>query len=115
MGIRQAVLVSGQSAVGVSSAKNWTSASSGILTVEVYFIAVGGVCTELTVALEGSIMAVNYFALASHTLTVVELAAGCCMFHIVDKPIKLIRSNITALTVSGGGSVAVTVAALSID
>ncbi len=116
MGLRQAHLTSGQTAVGKSNPKQWASASSGTMTIEVFFsVAAGVVCTALVIDLEGSITGLNYFALASHTLTATELTAKCCMFHVVDKPIKWIESNITTLTQTGVGDVSVTVAALSTD
>jgi hypothetical protein len=115
MSIRQAYLVKSQTATGVSSAKRWDM-PSGTVTVEAYFTTAAGVaCTALTIALEGSVTNLNYFALASHTLTATELTAKCCMFHVVDKPIKLIRSNITTLTKTGVGDVSVTIAILSTD
>lgn len=90
--------------------------TSGTITVEVFFSTAAGVtCTALTVALDGSITGINYFALASHVLTATELTAKCCMFHVVDKPVKLLKSNITTLTQTGVGDVAITVAVLSTD
>lgn len=116
MGIRQAVLVSGQKTTGESISKTWTSVASGTVTVEVFFTEdAGTACTALEIDLEGSVTSLNYFALANHTLTALELAAKCCMFHVVDKPIRMLRSNIVTLTKTGGGDVAVTVAALSTD
>lgn len=116
MGIRQAHLTSGQTVIGASNAKIWSSAASGTMTIEVFFsVDAGVVCTSMVIDIEGSITNLNFFPLASHTLTSVQLTAKCCMFHIVDKPIKWLRSNIVTLSKTGVGDVAVTVAVLSTD
>jgi hypothetical protein len=112
---RRAVSTSEQITTGPSAARKW-AVTSGTITVEASFDTdIGVVCSDLTIAVEGSITGVNYFALASHTFTTVEKTAKCSMFHVVDKPVVYIRTNITALASSGEGDVRVTVNLLSYD
>jgi hypothetical protein len=112
---RRAVSTSEQTTVGPSATRRW-AVTSGTITIEVSFaVDAGVVCTALVVAVEGSITGDNYFALASHTLTAAERTAQCSMFHVVDKPIVSIRTNITTLTSTGVGDVRVTVNLLSYD
>ena len=113
--VRRAVVTSQQTAIGVSVARRWMLAS-GVITVEAAFTTdVGVICTGLVIAVEGSITGVNYFAIASRTFTAAERTAKCSMFHIVDKPVVWIRTNITTLTQTGVGDVKVTVNLLSYD
>ena len=113
--VRRAVVTSGQTAIGTSASHKWQVAS-GTVTIEVSFSCAAGVsCTSLIIGVEGSITGSYYFALASHTFTSTELANKACMFHIVDKPIVWIRSNITTLTQTGVGDVSITVDLLSYD
>ena len=113
--VRRAVTTSQQTATGVSASRKWM-VTSGVITIEVNFTeAVGVTCTALTVDVEGSIVGTNFYTLASHTLTAAERTLKCCMFHVVDKPIVFVRTNITKLTQTGVGDVAVTVDLLSYD
>lgn len=115
MAIRQAYLVKEQTATGVSQPKRWDM-PSGTVSVEVYWDCdVGTAITALTVAIEGSISNVNYFALASHTFTSTELIAKAGMFHIVSKPTKTLKSNVISFTKTGGGEARITVMILSTD
>jgi len=65
------------------------------------------VATAVTVDLEGSLDNTNFFTLASHAFTAAEITAEAAMFHVVDKPIKFTRANLTTLT--GGTAPTVTV------
>jgi hypothetical protein len=113
--VRRAVATSEQVNTGVSKSRKW-AVTNGVITVETSFVTdVGIVCTALTIDVEGSITGNFWFALASHSFTAAELTAQACMFHIVDKPIVWIRTNITTLTQTGLGNVSVTVDLLSYD
>lgn len=115
MAIRQLYLAKEQTAAGAGSPRRWDM-PSGTLTVEILItVDAGSTLTACTVDLEASITNINYFALASHTLTATEITAKAAMFHVVDKPAKLIRSNIKTLTVEGGGSAHVSIIVLSTD
>lgn len=112
---RRAVSTSEQTTVGASFARRW-AVTSGTITIEVKFEEdIGVTCNALVVAVEGSITGNNYFALASHTFTAAERAAKCSMFHVVDKPVVFIRTNITTLSSTGVGDVRVTIDLLSYD
>jgi hypothetical protein len=112
---RRAVSTSEQTATGVSAARKW-AVTSGVITIEVSFEEDAGVvCTALVVAVEGSITGVNYFAIGSHNFSSAERTAKCCLFHVVDKPIVYVRTNITKLTSTGVGDVRVTINLLSYD
>jgi hypothetical protein len=113
--VRRAVVTSQQIAIGASAARKW-AVTSGTMTIEVSFVCdVDVTCTALVVDIEGSITGNYFFALASHTLTTNERANTACMFHIVDKPIVWVRSNISTLTKTGVGDVKVTIDLLSYD
>lgn len=72
-------------------------------------VAMGGtvVATAVTVALEGSLDDSTYFELASHALSAAEITAEAAMFHIVDKPVRFVKANLTTLT--GGTAPTITV------
>lgn len=113
--MRRAVVTSGQSATGVSVSRRW-AVTTGVITIEAAFeVDAGVVCTALTIDIEGSLTRNNFFALASHSFTSAERIARCCMFHVIDKPITWVRSNITKLTSTGVGDVRVTIDLLSYD
>jgi len=113
--VRRAVTTSGQVAIGASASRKWM-VTNGTITVEVSFVTDAGVtCTALVIDLEGTITGNYFFTLASHTFTAAERTNKCCMFHVVDKPIVSVRTNITTLTQTGVGDVAVTIDLLSYD
>jgi hypothetical protein len=113
--VRRAVVTSQQIITGISAARKW-AVTSGTMTIEVSFVCDAGVtCTALVIDIEGSITGNYFFTLASHTLTATERANTACMFHIVDKPIVWVRSNIATLTKTGVGDVKVTIDLLSYD
>jgi hypothetical protein len=115
MSIRQAYLVKSQTSTGAGQPKRWDM-PSGTVTIECLITSdPGTTCTALTIDLEGSISNVNYFALARHVLTGTELSAGAAMFHVTEKPIKSLRSNITTLSQTGAGNVFVSILILSTD
>lgn len=66
-----------------------------------------GAPTAVTVDLEGSLDGTTFEQLATHDFTGAEITAQSAMFHVVDKPVRYIRTNITTLT--GGTSPTVTV------
>ncbi len=66
-----------------------------------------GAPTAVTVDLEGSLDDITWISLASHIATAGELTAAAAMFHVVDKPIRYARVNLTTLT--GGAAPTVTV------
>lgn len=115
MPIRQSYLVRAQKATGVSESQRWAM-PSGTVTVECSFtLDPGTACTSLAVDLEGSVSSNFYFALASHKFTSAELTNGAAMWHVIDKPIKLVRSNVRILEKTGSGDVSVSVVILSTD
>lgn len=65
------------------------------------------VATAVTVDLEGSLDNIDFFTLASHIFTAAEITAEAAMFHVIDKPVRFVRSNLTTLT--GGTDPTVTV------
>ena len=65
------------------------------------------VATAVTVDLEGSLDGTTWAALASHPFTAGEISAEAAIFHIVDKPVRYVRANLTTLT--GGTDPTVTV------
>ncbi len=56
------------------------------------------VATAVTVALEGSIDNATWVVLASHEFTAAEISAEQAMFHIIGKPVRWVRANLTVLT-----------------
>ncbi len=64
------------------------------------------VATAVTVDLEGSLDNSTWFTLASHVFTAAEITAEAAMFHVIDKPIRFARLNLT--TLSGGTAPSVT-------
>jgi hypothetical protein len=110
---RRVKMIEGQTATGLSPAHRLV-VPSGTMTLEASFTeGTATSCTALTIELLGSVTGTNYFALASHTFTSAERSAKCAMFHVVDKPVIFIQTNITALTKTGGSDVAVTISILS--
>jgi len=67
-----------------------------------------GAPTAVTVDLEGSLDDITWTSLASHVTSAGELAAAAAMFHVVDKPVRYTRINLTTLT----GGTAPTITAL---
>jgi len=65
------------------------------------------VATAVTVALEGSLDGTTYAALASHALVAAEISAEAAIFHVIDKPVRYVRANLTTLT--GGTDPTITV------
>ena len=48
----------------------------------------------------------TWYAIGSHTLTSAEVTALAFMFHVVDKPVRRVRVNISTLTGEGAGDTA---------
>ena len=71
------------------------------------YASITGAPTAVTVDLEGSLDGTNWVQLATHPFTAGELTATQAMFHVIDKPVRFVRVNLTALT--GGTSPTVTV------
>lgn len=67
-----------------------------------------GAPTAVTVDLEGSLDDQTWVSLASYVMSAGELTAAAAMFHIVDKPVRYVRVNLTNLV----GGTAPTVTAL---
>lgn len=65
------------------------------------------VATAVTVDLEGSLDGTTWATLASHAFSAGEITAEAALFHVVDKPVKYVRANLTTLT--GGTAPTVTV------
>jgi hypothetical protein len=65
------------------------------------------VATAVTVDLEGSLDNTTWFQLATHPFSAGDISAEGAMFHVIDKPVKYVRANLTAL--SGGTDPTVTV------
>lgn len=57
-----------------------------------------GAPTAVTLDLEGSLDDSTWISLASHIMTAAELIATAAMFHVVDKPVRYVRLNLTTLT-----------------
>lgn len=57
-----------------------------------------GAPTAVTMDLEGSLDDTTWISLASHIMTAAELTATAAMFHVVDKPVRYVRLNLTTLT-----------------
>jgi len=65
-----------------------------------------GAPTAVTVDLEGSLDDSTWVSLASHVMSAAELTATKGMFHIFDKTVRYVRTNLTTLT--GGTAPTVT-------
>lgn len=70
-------------------------------------VNVSGDPTAITVDIEGSIDGINWFQLDTHAFSGGELAALIAFYHIVDKPVKHMRANVTALTATTSATVEV--------
>lgn len=68
--------------------------------------SITGAPTAVTVDLEGSLDDSNWVSLASYVMSAAELTATTAMFHVVDKPVRYVRTNLILLT--GGSSPTVT-------
>jgi hypothetical protein len=113
--VRQAVSTFQQIAEGESRSRKWM-VTSGTVTIEAYFEEdAGTTCTDLIIELEGSLTGLNYFTLAAHKFTKLERTNKCAMFHVIDKPIMWLKTNIVTLTKTGAGDVKVTINLLSYD
>ena len=111
--LRRAKLCDGQTATGVS-VRHELVTPSGNFTIEASFTeGTATTCTALVIDIDGSVTGNNYFALASHTFTAAERTAKCAMFHVADKPVEYMRTNITTLTKTGTNDVAVSISILS--
>ena len=111
--LRKAKICDAKTTTGAAVAHQLVT-PSGLITIEASFTeGVATTCTALVIDLEGSVTGVNYFALASHTFSSAERTAKCAMFHLADKPVEYVRTNITTLTKTGANDVAVSVSILS--
>ena len=70
-------------------------------------VTITGAPTAVTVDLEGSLDDTTFVSLADYVLTAADLTATAAMFHVVDKPVRYIRANVTNLV--GGTAPTVTV------
>lgn len=57
-----------------------------------------GTPTSVTIDLEGSLNDGVFVSLSSYVLTAGDLTAAAGMFHVVDKPVRYIKLNVTGLT-----------------
>jgi len=63
-----------------------------------------------TMSLDGSLDEATWFSLGTDTADANELLANAGMFHVVDKAVRFVRANITAITPGGAsGTVTVTI------
>jgi len=69
-------------------------------------ITITGSPTEVTIDLEGSLDGNTWLSLASHVMSADELTAAAAMFHVVDKSVRYVRTNLKTLT--GGTAPTVT-------
>ncbi len=90
-------LLSGVYQTGVSNAHDLAGTVKAH-TVSVVFTDADTSITVLVVDLEGTIDGTNWYVLASHTLSAAELTALAAMFHVADKPVKKVRTNIKTIT-----------------
>lgn len=65
-----------------------------------------GAPTAVTVDLEGSLDNKTWVSLASHVVSAAELTAAKAMFHVFDKSVRFVRTNLVLLT--GGTAPTVT-------
>lgn len=65
--------------------------------------------TACTVKLQGSINNTDWHDLGSVAMSGTELTALTAMFHVVDKPVSLIRGNMSVFTQAASETVTVTV------
>lgn len=70
-------------------------------------VSLNGSPSAVTVRIEASIDDVDFNCIAEHTLSAVELTNNSALFHIINKPIPVLRANITKL--DGGVSPEVSV------
>lgn len=96
------ILLNGVTATGVGSS---IICGQGISEHTVQ-ATITGAPTAVTVALDGSLDDSTWIELDSHPFSAGELTAGKAMWHVVNKVVKHIRLNLTALT--GGTSPTVT-------
>lgn len=101
------LLLDAATATGAGSDVNTYTVDSETLGLHSVQVNTTGSPTAVTVALEGSLNDDNYVALATHSFSAAEISAGYAMFHVVNKPVKHLRANVTTLT--GGSSPTVTV------
>lgn len=91
------------------SEHSWKVTNAEKHTVQVNFIENNGNITALTVDLEGSLDKVLFFTLGSEAFTAEQIIAKSAMFHIVNRSVRHVRINISAITDTGDGSSTVTV------
>lgn len=65
----------------------------------------GASISTLSVNIKGSISGNVWGNLASYTLSTTEIAAGGVVFHIADKLVEQVRSQISSLATTGEASV----------
>ena len=87
---------------GASTAK----AFSKIVKSHTVQVTVTGSPTAVTVDLEGSLDNITFFQLDTHPFNNGEIPSGKSMFHVINKPVRFVRLNLTKLT--GGTAPTVT-------
>jgi len=95
--------LNGATAIGASTSHSVRMKSRNH-TVQV---TITGAPTAVTVDLEGSLDNTTFNSLADYVLTAADLTAAAAMFHVVDKPVRYVRVNVTNLV--GGTAPTVTV------
>jgi hypothetical protein len=100
-------LIENATTIGISDKQTVTDSlekGHAIHSIQMNF---DGSPSELVVEIDGSLDGVNFQCLTEHIATADELAAGTSLFHIVSKPVPVVRANIKTLT--GGVSPKVSV------
>lgn len=67
--------------------------------------------TAATVIMEGSLDGKSWMALDTHVIDAGELTAFGALYFVADKPVKYIRANVSVLTFTTAGTVAVVTSA----
>ena len=78
-------------------------------TIQASFVENNGNITALTVDLDGSLDDVTFFTLASEVFSASQITAKAAMFHVVNKTVRYVRINVSAITDTGDGTSTVNV------
>lgn len=97
-------LIKGAGATGPGNAVDLTE-TVGKHSLSVSFTGGG---SALSIAFEGTQDGSTWHTIVTHNLSAAEISAKKAMWHIVDKPVRTIRANISTLT-GGDANTSITV------
>ena len=101
------ILIKNATTIGESDTKSIISGLDTGQDIHSFQVATNGSPTAVAVSILGTIDGSNFTCLLQHTFTANEIAVGTALFHLINKPVPVIKVSID--TLEGGVSPQVSV------